>query len=86
MKCNDCKSECDGIGFDGMIDGTCYRCALAQYGELKTEVGRLRIENASLQAVFNLEKTPHSQLCLELEILKNELVAMKAADAAGGDE
>ncbi len=53
--------------------------------QLKTEVEQLRIQNQSLQETFKLEKKPHSQLCLELEILKNELVAMKAAEAKGGE-
>lgn len=54
--------------------------------ESADEIERLRIENKSLRDVFELERKPHSQLCLELHVLKNEVIAMQrtreAAQAA----
>ena len=50
--CKVCNSECDGVGFSGMIDGVCFRCALAEYSELKIETNRLHAEIERLRAII----------------------------------
>jgi hypothetical protein len=67
-----------------------YEVLLNHWRGQADEIDRLQIENKSLREVFERESKPHSQLCLELAVLKNELIAMDsesqaAASAAEGE-